>query len=82
VPRPAERKGAPQMLEQPTPTRSGLFTRNEAPVPLAGVTIDAEIVSFCARVAITQRYVNREATPIEAVYVFPLDEGAAVCGFE
>jgi Ca-activated chloride channel family protein len=26
--------------------------------------------------------VNREATPIEAIYVFPLDEGAAVCGFE
>ena len=52
------------------------------PVPLAGVSIDAEISSFCARVAVTQRYVNREATPIEAVYVFPLDEGAAVCGFE
>ena len=30
----------------------------------------------------TQRFVNREATPIEAVYLFPLDEGAAVCGFE
>ncbi len=30
----------------------------------------------------TQRYVNRETDPIEAVYVFPLDEGAAVCGFE
>ena len=25
---------------------------------------------------------NRESTPIEAVYVFPLDDGAAVCGFE
>ena len=30
----------------------------------------------------TQRFVNRESQPIEAVYVFPLDEGAAVCGFE
>ena len=31
---------------------------------------------------VAQRYVNRESTPIEAVYGFPLDEGAAVCGFE
>jgi Ca-activated chloride channel homolog len=79
---PRGRKKAAQMLEQPSAIRSGLFTTNEAPVPLAGVTVDAEISSFCGRVVITQRYVNREATPIEAVYVFPLDEGAAVCGFE
>jgi Ca-activated chloride channel family protein len=32
-------------------------------------------------VTFTQRYCNRESTPVEAVYVFPLDEGAAVCGF-
>jgi hypothetical protein len=62
--------------------RSGLFTRDEAPVPLTGVSVEAEITSFCARISVTQRYVNRESTPIEAVYVFPLDEGAAVCGFE
>ena len=60
----------------------GLFTRENAPVPLAGVSIDAGISTLCARVTVTQRYVNREAKPIEAVYVFPLDEGAAVCGFE
>lgn len=32
--------------------------------------------------AVAHGYVNNEATPIEAVYVFPLDEGAAVCAFE
>ncbi len=69
------------MTEQPA-VRSGLFTTQAAAVPLAGVAIDAEISSFCARVSVAQRYVNREASPIEAVYVFPLDEGAAVCGFE
>ena len=51
-------------------------------VPLTGVSIDADISGFCARVSVTHRYTNRETTPIEAVYVFPLDEGAAVCGFE
>ena len=71
------------MPEQTITTRSGLFTAGAAaPVALAGVSVDAEISSFCARVAVSQRYVNREAQPIEAVYVFPLDEGAAVCGFE
>ncbi len=70
------------MPGQTVATRSGLFTADAAPVALAGVSIDAEISTFCARVAVSQRYVNREAQPIEAVYVFPLDEGAAVCGFE
>ena len=67
--------------EQET-NKSGLFTRDQAPVPLTGVLVEAEISSFCARISVTQRYVNRESTPIEAAYVFPLDEGAAVCAFE
>jgi Ca-activated chloride channel family protein len=32
-------------------------------------------------VTVTQRYTNLEAVDVEAVYVFPLQEGAAVCGF-
>jgi Ca-activated chloride channel family protein len=63
-------------------TRTGLFTTADVPVPLAGVSVVADIVNLCARVTVTQRFVNREATLIEAVYLFPLDEGAAVCGFE
>ncbi|MBA2355964.1 MAG: VWA domain-containing protein [Acidobacteria bacterium] len=63
---------------------AGLFTSQgtAAQVPLVGVAVDAEITGLCARVAVAHRYENREALPIEAVYVFPLDEGAAVCGFE
>ena len=70
------------MHELPRTSTSGLVTRGGEPVPLSGVDIRAEVGSFCARVTIAQRYVNREDSPIEAVYVFPLDEGAAVCGFE
>ncbi len=70
------------MPEPATAPNSGLFTTEAVPVPLAGVSIEADITTFCARVVVTQRYVNRESTPIEATYVFPLDEGAAVCGFE
>ncbi len=54
----------------------------DAVVPLEGVAVEATIAGFFARVTITQRYRNQESRPIEAVYVFPLDEGAAVCGFE
>ena len=70
------------MPESVAVPRAGLFTGTKGAVPLTGVTVDAEISNLCARVTVGQRYVNTEATPIEAVYVFPLDEGSAVCGFE
>ena len=71
------------MTETSSLANAGLFTREgAAPVPLTGVSIDAEISGLCAKVAVAHRYENREDKPIEAVYVFPLDEAAAVCGFE
>ena len=51
-------------------------------MPLCGVRVDAEISGLCALVEVTQHYANREPVPIEAVYVFPLDESAAICGFD
>jgi len=51
------------------------------PVPLTGVSVKARIIGSIAEVSIEQHYVNREKNPIEAVYKFPLDEGAAVRGF-
>jgi Ca-activated chloride channel family protein len=69
-------------MPKTTATRTGLYTTQAVAVPLTGVSIDAHISSLCARVSVTGRYENRESNPIEAVYVFPLDEGAAVCGFE
>ncbi|MCG3192423.1 MAG: hypothetical protein DIJKHBIC_01670 [Thermoanaerobaculia bacterium] len=59
----------------------GLVT-SRGPVPLEGVRVEAKIRDLAVRQVITQRYRNTEAQPVEAVYVFPLDEGAAVCGFE
>jgi Ca-activated chloride channel homolog len=67
--------------EQQSAVRAGLMAEG-ACVPLAGVSVEAEILGLCARVTIAQRYRNEEQSPIEAVYVFPIDEGAAVCGFE
>lgn len=70
------------MPEQTTTAPCGLLSTDQVPVPLAGVSIAADIRSLCARVTVAQRYVNREPTPIAAVYVFPLDENAAVMGLE
>lgn len=61
--------------------KAGLIANGVA-VPLDGVSVEAHLTSFTARVTMSQRYTNRETQPVEAVYVFPLDEGAAVCGFE
>lgn len=59
----------------------GLLAKG-TPVPLEGVSVEAELCGFAARVTLSQRFRNAEASPIEATYVFPLDEGAAVCAFE
>jgi Ca-activated chloride channel family protein len=61
-------------------TEVGLLAHDRA-VPLEGVRIQVSLRGACADVTVTQRYRNRETVPVEAVYVFPLEEGAAVCGF-
>lgn len=37
---------------------------------------------FLLQVIVFQTYTNQSPIPIEAKYVFPLDDKAAVCGFE
>jgi Ca-activated chloride channel family protein len=58
----------------------GLFA-GKSLVPLEGVRIEARLSGACVEVTVTQRYRNLEKSPVEAVYVFPLEERAAVCGF-
>ena len=66
-----------------TSPRCGLFIGDDArTVPLTSVQVEASIAGRCARVTLTQRYQGLEDSAVEAVYTFPLDEGAAVCGFE
>nr|MDQ3036823.1 VIT and VWA domain-containing protein [Myxococcota bacterium] len=65
------------IIEQP---KAGLIANGVA-VPLEGVRVDATLRGACLEVIVTQRYRNTEPVPVEAVYVFPMEEGAAVCGF-
>ncbi|CAF1500718.1 unnamed protein product, partial [Didymodactylos carnosus] len=54
---------------------------NSTYVPLRNVSVEAWIDMFAADVTLTQVYVNQEESPIEAIYVFPIEENAAVYSF-
>ena len=47
-------------------------------VPLKKVHLKAQIVDLVAEVTLMQEYVNKEFEPIEVLYVYPVDESAAV----
>ncbi len=46
--------------------------------PLKHTDVKAEITGFLSRVVVTQQFENTFASPIEAVYTFPLPQNAAV----
>ncbi|RYZ36984.1 MAG: VWA domain-containing protein [Myxococcaceae bacterium] len=61
--------------------KCGLFTRDGAQVPLQGVEVSGELLGGHARVRVTQRYLNTEKKPVEAVYTFPLPSDATLSAF-
>lgn len=63
--------------------RFGLVQKqNGSRVPLESIKIQVEVQGFTAHVLATMKYTNKDENPIEAIYIFPLDEQAAVCGFQ
>jgi len=52
--------------------------RFQAECPLQHTDVKADIAGFLSRVTVTQDFVNNAADKIEAVYVFPLPNNAAV----
>ena len=53
-----------------------------SPVPLIGVQVEAQTLDFIARVKLSQSYRNDSKKALEAIYHFPIYDGAAICGFE
>jgi Ca-activated chloride channel family protein len=51
-------------------------------VPLQGIRIEAEVLDLVCSTTMVQTYQNTEKNPVEAVYCFPIEEGAAVYDFE
>ena len=63
--------------------RFGLVQKqNGSKVPLESIKIEVDVQGFTAHVLATMKYTNKDENPIEAIYIFPLDEQAAVCGFQ
>jgi len=47
-----------------------LYTKEEKLVPLQGMNINANVIDFIADVDISQRFVNEDKQPIEAIFQF------------
>lgn len=66
-----------------TRMQAELRTTNAADrIALRGVHLHARLSGMSQKTTIEQTFVNLEPRAIEAVYTFPLPDGAAVCGFE
>ena len=83
IAKPEETTATPQA---DTPGSGALMAKlpkeeKEVPVPLKHTDVKASVSGYIATVEVTQRFHNPYGTKIEAVYVFPLPNNAAVNEF-
>jgi Ca-activated chloride channel family protein len=57
---------------------AGLLTSDRGNLPLVAMTVTADIIALLATMTIRQRFRNPHDCPIEATYIFPLPDRAAV----
>eukprot|EP01064_Diplonema_japonicum_P035529 TRINITY_DN7741_c0_g4_i1.p1 TRINITY_DN7741_c0_g4~~TRINITY_DN7741_c0_g4_i1.p1 ORF type:complete len:1883 (+),score=295.23 TRINITY_DN7741_c0_g4_i1:53-5701(+) len=62
--------------------KTGLLGLGDVTIPLKAVSVKAKLLDTIGEICIFQQYFNDSSSEIEAKYVFPLQDGAAVCGFE
>ncbi|CAG2205451.1 PARP2_3_4 [Mytilus edulis] len=60
----------------------GLVSTSGESCVLKSVHIRAQLMDLASKVVVLQEYHNTSTSTLEAKYVFPLDDMAAVCGFE
>jgi Ca-activated chloride channel homolog len=67
----------------PAPDEGGFgsLTCEHGPLPLKAMDIQARIDGLVVQIALRQTFVNTHAQPIEATYIFPLPDRAAVTRF-
>nr|XP_057937742.1 protein mono-ADP-ribosyltransferase PARP4 isoform X2 [Doryrhamphus excisus] len=61
---------------------AGLLGSSGQQLPLQAVHVKCKLVDLLSQVVVFQKYSNHSPAPIEAKYVFPLEDSAAVCAFE
>ncbi|XP_035299472.1 von Willebrand factor A domain-containing protein 5A isoform X2 [Cricetulus griseus] len=76
------KKKLPQMCKVNMEDHCGLITGDMEPVPLKSISVTLSINDFVAGVSATLNYENEEEVPVEAIFVFPMDEDSAVYSFE
>ena len=59
----------------------GAVATERGNLPLQAIDVDATLTGLAARVALTQTFGNRFDQPLEATYIFPLPDRAAVTAF-
>lgn len=59
----------------------GALSTERGPLPLKAMEISARIDGLVAHTVLTQSFVNTIGQPLEATYIFPLPDRAAVTGF-
>src|SRR5215831_17850133 len=59
----------------------GALATERGPLPLTAMTVDARVVGLIATVEVAQTFENTCGAPIEATYIFPLPDRAAVTRF-
>jgi Ca-activated chloride channel family protein len=59
----------------------GAIVTDQGNLPLQAIDVDATLTGLVARVALTQTFGNRFDQPLEASYIFPLPDRAAVTEF-
>ena len=60
---------------------TGRLTSEKGNLPLVAMTVDADITALLAATSVRQTFRNPHDGPIEATYIFPLPDRAAVTDF-
>lgn len=70
------------VIDPMSKVKPGLVSSGDTPIDLKGVHIRAKLLDMASEVVVLQEYHNNSMETLEAKYVFPLGDMAAVCGFE
>ncbi len=65
-------------------SETGLFFKTKkipGSVPLKKTSYEIKVAGICADITIIQKYVNKAKSSVEAVYLFPKEDGAVITGF-
>lgn len=59
-----------------------LNKHSQQPIPLSSIHISADVLSCLSSFIMTQTYTNSEDSPIETLFLFPMDVQVVISKFE